>query len=340
LTKSYQLKIYANQEKLSRLDNLLSFWKEEVNKKISVFWDLDTNFKSSYPPKEYCLGGRLVCDASKKAWQIVKLAKKTKQENMPVFKGSEIDLNSASFRFINPETKEFDFWIKVTCLNKSHRIPIPCKKIGVLNKALETGKLKNSAKIIKYKSNYYLKVFVEFIETVKENINKIGIDVGLSNTVVTSDGGFLGEDLKDLRIRAKWRKYNFTSAFKQGLNRVTKEIINFYPNTDFILEDLYFKGKNKRGRIFRRRNNNWAYKHLGKMLEQHGKTEGFKVIYVNPIYTSQTCPKCDCVNKLNRVGDKFNCKSCGYENHSDIVGAINILERVNGEHCVPRRQVL
>ncbi len=33
----------------------------------------------------------------------------------------------------------------------------------------------------------------------------------------------------------------------------------------------------------------------------------------------------------NRKGDKFKCLDCGYENQSDIVGAINIKNRVFDE---------
>ena len=44
--------------------------------------------------------------------------------------------------------------------------------------------------------------------------------------------------------------------------------------------------------------------------------------------TSRTCPCCSHVSKDNRKTQaKFECVECGYENHADLVGAINILER-------------
>nr|WP_281961663.1 zinc ribbon domain-containing protein [Bacillus thuringiensis] len=43
--------------------------------------------------------------------------------------------------------------------------------------------------------------------------------------------------------------------------------------------------------------------------------------YVNPAYTSQTCPKC---SEKNKAPDrKYKCR-CGFEKHRDIVGAMNI----------------
>ena len=52
MIKSYKLKIFANKNKLSDLDSLVSFWQKEVNKKIELFWDLK-DIKGSFPPKEY-----------------------------------------------------------------------------------------------------------------------------------------------------------------------------------------------------------------------------------------------------------------------------------------------
>lgn len=170
--------------------------------------------------------------------------------------------------------------------------------------------------------------------------NKLGIDVGLNKPVALSNGVFLGEDLRDLRIKTKWRKYNGISAYKQGLNRVSNEITTTYKDTDFVVENLLFKGKKNRNKEFRRRNNNWAYGWLQKRLEEHGKLEGFNVIKVNPAYTSQTCPSCSHVDKANRVGEKFQCLKCGYINHADIVGALNILERVAWEPSVPKKSAV
>ena len=52
------------------------------------------------------------------------------------------------------------------------------------------------------------------------------------------------------------------------------------------------------------------------------------LLTVRPHHTSQTCPCCGHVSKDNRQTQaKFLCVDCGYENHADVVGAINVLER-------------
>ena len=55
---------------------------------------------------------------------------------------------------------------------------------------------------------------------------------------------------------------------------------------------------------------------------------GGMLLAVPPHHTSQTCPACAHVSKDNRQTQaKFLCVDCGYENHADVVGAINVLAR-------------
>jgi putative transposase len=46
------------------------------------------------------------------------------------------------------------------------------------------------------------------------------------------------------------------------------------------------------------------------------------MIKIKEYYTSKKCPKCKTLNEVK--GRNYQCK-CGYKNHRDIVGAINIL---------------
>jgi putative transposase len=55
---------------------------------------------------------------------------------------------------------------------------------------------------------------------------------------------------------------------------------------------------------------------------------GAMLIAVPPHNTSRTCPECDRVAAENRpTQTHFKCVDCGYENHADVVGAINVLAR-------------
>lgn len=65
-----------------------------------------------------------------------------------------------------------------------------------------------------------------------------------------------------------------------------------------------------------------------RQLEYKQAWSGGAVLAVDPRNTSRTCPDCGHVSAENRrTQAKFECVDCGYENHADVVGAINILER-------------
>ena len=65
-----------------------------------------------------------------------------------------------------------------------------------------------------------------------------------------------------------------------------------------------------------------------RQLEYKLAWNGGQLIAVPPHHTSQTCPACQHVSPENRLTQaRFHCVGCGYDNHADVVGAINILER-------------
>ena len=65
-----------------------------------------------------------------------------------------------------------------------------------------------------------------------------------------------------------------------------------------------------------------------RQLDYKTAWSGGMLLAVPAHNTSRTCPCCGHVAKENRKTQaRFACLSCGYENHADVVGAINILER-------------
>ena len=65
----------------------------------------------------------------------------------------------------------------------------------------------------------------------------------------------------------------------------------------------------------------WSFYRLAQFIEYKANLAGICVEYVNPAYTSQTCPNCSQKNKAK--DRKYTC-SCGFEKHRDLVGAMNI----------------
>lgn len=65
-----------------------------------------------------------------------------------------------------------------------------------------------------------------------------------------------------------------------------------------------------------------------KFLNYKQAWRGGEVIWVNPRYTSQTCPVCDHKGKENRETQAhFECVSCGFTGNADHIAATNILAR-------------
>lgn len=325
MLKAYKLKIYANQEKNKKILSLLNQWTIDVQLLIDLYWQLE-KVDGSFPPNELMPSGTLRRNAAVKVWQIVKGARATNQTKTPQFNGKVMDLTELNFKILDLKTKAFDLWFKLSTLEKGKRITIPCKRHSPFVKAISKGTLRKSAKILVNNYSAYLLLYVELPEKKSENTQKIGIDLGLKNSVVTSDGVFLGQSVQEVRRRTKHRKYlQGYSAQKQEWFRVAKQLASDYQQTDFVVEDLFFKGREERSKSFRRKYNTWAYKTLARKLESLGQTEGFKVIRVNPAYTSQSCPACFFIDKGNRKGEDFKCLQCAHTEHADVVGAKNIL---------------
>ena len=338
-TRSYKLKLYPNAKKRTELNKLFAFWRDHVNHKIKVFWNLNAP-NSYYPPKEYTLGGRLVRDASVEAWRIVKVARKRKTTERPQYTGNCVMLNQTSAHIISDcKTAEFDIWFNVISLNKYQRLKLPSKKTGIFNVALLKGVLKKSFRLEKVDDDYYISCSVDLPSKDCVHSDLTGIDVGIDNAIVTSDGKIMGTEVKSIGIRTKWRSYkNKVTPTKQSLNHYAKELVAMYPSSNFAVETLSFTGKRNRSKLFRSRNNRWAYNHISNRLTELGRLEGFRVIKVNPAYSSQECPACGFTDRANRQGTSFLCGQCGYGNHADVVGAINLVGRVAGEHSVPLKQ--
>ena len=71
---------------------------------------------------------------------------------------------------------------------------------------------------------------------------------------------------------------------------------------------------------------------LGYKLAQNGN----QLTKVDPKYTSQTCPECGSVNKLNRESQSvFICKDCGNSGNADYIASLNIMYRGTHGKCLP-----
>ncbi|SIT50228.1 putative transposase [Paraburkholderia piptadeniae] len=206
----------------------------------------------------------------------------------------------------------------------------------------------------------------EIAQPVPRATSAIGIDVGIARFATFSDGSHL-EALNSFRRhekrlararRSMSRKVKFSSNWKKQKARIArihahianarrdylhKATATISKNHAFVsIEDLKVRNMSKSaaGSVELPGRNVRAKSGLNKSILDQGWCEfrrqldykldwqGGWLIAVPPQHTSQTCPCCGHVSADNRTTQaEFLCVECGYENHADVVGAINILAR-------------
>lgn len=194
----------------------------------------------------------------------------------------------------------------------------------------------------------------------------IGIDLGIAKFAAFSDGTFVEplssfknhqKKLAFLQLRMS-KKVKFSANWKRAKAKVTKlHTIIANARNDFLhktshtlsknhalvcVEDLQIKNmsasakgtaENPGKKVAQKSGLNRSildqgWGELRRQLEYKMTWNGGLFVAVAPHFTSQTCPSCEHVSKENRKTQaKFLCVVCGYENHADVVGAINILAR-------------
>jgi putative transposase len=204
----------------------------------------------------------------------------------------------------------------------------------------------------------------EEAEPVHPSASIVGVDVGIARFATLSDGtvfepinSFKKQQARLARYqRAMSRKTKFSSNWKKAKARVTKlhqRIGNI--RSDYLhkttttisqnhamvcIEDLQVRNMSKSaagnaeapGRNVKAKSGlnksilDQGWFEFRRQLEYKQAWRGGQVVAVHPRNTSRTCPCCGHVSADNRQTQaRFACVECGYENHADLVGAINIL---------------
>ena len=217
-----------------------------------------------------------------------------------------------------------------------------------------------TAKLVFRKGKFYLHIPVSR-ELPDLNISDIknvaGIDVGVNFLAacynsVGKTTFYNGHTVKHKRIqyqrmRRKLQAIHTASAkrclkrmdhrenrWMQDVNHcISKALVSSQPEgTLFVLEDLngITRGKSEPSRKYgRHRHVSWAFYDLQKKIEYKALRNGSMVLFVDPSYTSQKCPKCGHIEKGNRSKERhtFRCKNCSYQSNDDRIGAMNLYQK-------------
>ncbi len=197
---------------------------------------------------------------------------------------------------------------------------------------------------------FFFHVVLEFSDPVLPEHSKIlGVDLGLNNLAVSSDGKFYmkhsvrnhitktrglksrlqskGTPSSKRHLRALSKKEH---QFRQDVNHcVTKKIVHQAKISGYdtiAIENLKGIRQQKRGlrKKFRARLNSWPFDQFRAFLTYKALAAGINLAVVDARYTSQKCSRCGHIYKPQRSGNNFHCISCGYQNHADLNASYNI----------------
>lgn len=82
------------------------------------------------------------------------------------------------------------------------------------------------------------------------------------------------------------------------------------------------------GTRMNRRLHSLPFAALRKMVTYKVAWQGIPSDEVDPTYTSQRCPRTECLHteRANRRGKRFKCKECGFQDHADRKAAVCVVQ--------------
>lgn len=267
---------------------------------------------------------------------------RTKAPNLPILKKSCCYINNQNYR-LKDNCIEFPVMIN----GKSKRISV-FAKLTDRQKALFSDTKFGTMRIIVKNSRIVAQIVYEATEPeVPVEGNVMGVDLGIKCPAVSycSDGKikFYGNGRKNKYMRRHYaylrkklqtsKKMKAVKRIKDKEQRIMRDI-DHKISRDIVKEAVAHNIKvikleqlsNIRSTTRKSRKNNhslhtWSFYRLAQFIEYKAKLAGISVEYVNPAYTSQRCPVC---GSIHHASDRHYECECGYRQHRDVVGAINI----------------
>ena len=252
---------------------------------------------------------------------------------------------------------------KITLTQSLKDIKFRCSDLYL--KRLQTYKKGiRSATLSKTKSgNYFLSILIDLPqeEVVRfgQTNEHVGIDLGVKDFVITSDGevfenkhffksqekkiaklqrqlskkqkGSNNRDKQRVKVAKAYEK--LTNQRDAYIHKVVNELLTYYDTV--FMEDLSVRGMLKNHKLAKAIQDVGFYK-FKLVLEDKARNNYKKVVFVGKYYpSSKTCYKCGYVNKNLTLNDReWTCPQCGEHHDRDLNAAINIL--MEGERIIGR----
>jgi transposase len=224
----------------------------------------------------------------------------------------------------------FDEFIRLSLAGEQGTILVPLNYHKQSRKLLKKG-AKRKLTAISIQSSSSLDLIWELESEIRKEGRILGCDQGITTCLSMSDGQTTlknkhGKDLTDIQKTLSRRKpgsngFKRTQEERKNYINYSLNQLNFEGVKEVRLEKIFQIRKGKNSSSYMKR---WRYTLIKEKLERLSDTEGFCVVEVPNKFRSQRCFKCGYVNKRNRKGKTFCCKSCGHTADADLNAASNL----------------
>jgi transposase len=254
------------------------------------------------------------------------------------------------------EDSSFDYWLRISTLNKGQPIRIPVRLAAYHRRALAGRTPNTSLTLTRKLSGWWLTLTVhEHIPATTTDASPVvGVDVGIANFLTASTGKRYGSfhgklarrhqrDGDKRRRKAKLRaclknkgatrlpsltNQRLARHVRQEINRAINQFYVDHTGYQIAYEDLDVRSM----RFQARRMNAYLYvsnlAHLPKQLAWGAHKRGQTARASWAAYSSQACSVCHFVSRANRPRQQtFCCQVCGRTVHADENAAVNHQQR-------------
>ena len=256
----------------------------------------------------------------------------------PRYDGKSINLDNR-FWSLKTSLNSFDYWIKLGSIGNKIGLFLPLKN-HKHNKKFDNWKRVGSCRLLRNNGKYKIELIYEYANsTISKPTKILAIDAGINCLMSCSDGRQIGLELKKL-LNELNQKQQKSKSYQRKLKQIHNYVrwcvnqLDWGNLSDLVIENLKYiqvDTKKRVNKATRRLLSKWNLGLWHRAIEQKCEANCVCLHYVEPRYTSQTCPCCGNVDKGNRDGVLFRCTSCGYESNADLNASINILNRFRQE---------
>lgn len=343
-TVTVQVKLLPTKEQAKILKSMSYLYIQTINELVGEMVAVKERIKKSSKDIPVYLPSAVKNQAIKDANSVFAKARKTKFEVIPKLKKAICVWNNQNYSF------DFQYiYLPLMIDGKVKKTPIRALLVDKDNRNFSLLNRKLGTLRVTQKGHKWIAQIAVTIPTttISETGNVLGVDLGLKVPAVAVDSygctRFFGNGRQNKYKKRKFRamrkrlgKAKKLKAIKKLNNKeqrymkhvdhkVSRAIVNFAQQTKVTtirLEQLAnIRQTTRTSRKNEKNLHTWSFYRLASFIEYKANLVGIKVEYVNPAYTSQTCPSCGTKNKAK--DRKYVC-SCGFSTHRDIVGALNI----------------